>query len=246
MTVLVLGGTTGLGRSLTYRLAKEGYSTVFTGRDKRDLDVTSNHLNLITPTKHFGLVLDLCDYNSISEFIYKLSKLDSGITHIYLPIAETQENDTVCLDASEVRRLVQANFSGIMEVMSGILNECSTENLTNITGFGSVASFSGRSKNVTYAASKRAQESYFESLILALAKSQISCHFFRLGYLETGKTRGMQLKLPKVSTEKVAVYVLSKMNKSSRFYTFPRFWHPIGFVIRICPLSIRIWLDSIS
>ena len=246
MTVLILGGTTGLGRSLTYRLAQEGFSTVFTGRDKRDLDATSNHLNLITPTKHFGLVLDLCDHKSISEFIYNLSILDSEVTHIYLPIAESQDNDTVCMDMSEVHRLVQANFSGILEVISGILNVCSTEKLSNITGFGSIASYSGRSKNVAYSAAKRAQESYFESLIVTLAKSQISCHFFRLGYLETAKTQIMQLKLPKVSTEKVARYVLSKMNKSSRFYTFPRFWRLIGFGIRNSPFSVRIWLDRIS
>ncbi len=246
MTILILGGTTGLGRSLTYRLAKEGFSTVFTGRDKRDLDATSNHLNLITPTKHFGLVLDLCDRKSISEFINKLSKLDSGITHIYLPIAESQDSDTVCLDMSEVHRLVQANFSGILEVVSAVLNKCSTENLSNITGFGSIASFSGRSTNVAYAAAKRAQESYFESLIVTLAKSQISCHFFRLGYLETAKTQSMQLKLPKVPTERVAEYVLSKMNKKSRFYTFPRFWRLIGFAIRNSPLSVRIWLDRIT
>lgn len=246
MTILILGGTTGLGRSLTYRLAREGFSTVFTGRDKRDLDVISNHLNLITPMKHIGVVLDLCDRKSISEFIYKLSKLDSCITHLYLPIAESQDIDTVYMDMSKVDRLVQANFSGIMAVISGILNECSTENLSNITGFGSITSFSGRSKNVAYAAAKRAQESYFESLIVALAKSQISCHFFRLGYLETAKTQSMQLKLPKVPTEKVVEYVLSKSNKNSGFYTFPRFWRIIGFAIRNSPLSIRIWLDRLS
>jgi short-subunit dehydrogenase len=246
MTVLILGGTTGLGRTLTYELAKQGNSIIFTGRDKRDLDAILSHLNLVTSTIHLGLVLDLCSHNSISEFIVKLSKLDFGITQVFLPIAESQDIDTIHIDPSNLHRLVRTNFSGIVEVVSGILSECSTENLRNITGFGSVAAFSGRSKNVSYSAAKRAQESYFESLMVGLSTTQISCHFFRLGYLDTGKTKAIKLIFPKVSTEKVARYVLSKKNKKSRIYTFPRFWSLIGFAVRHSPLSIKVRLDRIS
>ena len=246
MTVLILGGTTGLGRTLTYELAKQGNSIIFTGRDKRDLDAISSHLKLVTSTIHFGLVLDLYSHNSISEFIVELSKLDFGITQVFLPIAESQDIDTIHIDPSNLDRLVRINFSGIVEVVSGILNECSTESLENFTGFGSVAAFSGRSKNVSYSAAKRAQESYFESLMVALSTTQISCHFFRLGYLDTGKTKAIKLKFPKVSTEKVARYVLSKKNKKSRIYTFPRFWSLIGFAVRHSPLSIKVRLDRIS
>lgn len=246
MTVLILGGTTGLGRALAFELAKQGYSTIFTGRDMRDLDAISNHLNLVSPTNHIGQMLDLCNRNSISEFIAELSKLDSCITHVFLPIAESQDVDTIQIDPSNLDRLVRTNFAGIVEVVSGILSECSTESLRNITGFGSVAAFSGRSKNVSYAASKRAQESYFESLMVALSATKISCHFFRLGYLDTGKTQDIKLIFPKVSTEKVVRYVLSKKKKRSRIYTFPRFWSLIGFAVRHTPLSIRVILDRIS
>ena len=245
MTALILGGTTGLGRTLTYELAKQGFSTIFTGRDTRDLDATSSHLNLVSSTNHFGLELDLCDQNSIAQFISRLSTLDAGITQIFLPVAESQDIDTIYIDSSDLDRLIQINFLGIVEIVSEILVKCSIDNLTNITGFGSVSSFAGRSRNVSYAASKRAQESYFESLMVALSSTQISCQFFRLGYLDTGKTQGKNLRFPKVPTEKVAKYVLSKKNKGSKFYTFPRFWSFIGFVIRNSPLSMRIWLDKI-
>ncbi len=67
-----------------------------------------------------------------------------------------------------------------------------------MVGFGSIAAARGRSGNVVHASSKRALESYFESLRHAWAGQGPRVQFYILGYLDTSLASGRTKLFPRL------------------------------------------------
>ena len=112
-------------------------------------------------------------------------------------------------------------------------------------GFGSVSGLLGRNLNSNYAASKRALESYFESLAFNKEEKNFKVHFYTLGYLDTNLAFGKKLVLPKGRTSTLANIVYKNKDKKIVKRYFPYFWGPIALIIKLIPLKILIKIKKI-
>ena len=74
------------------------------------------------------------------------------------------ENDSVTQIKDEINQINNANFLSIVKFIEKIIPIFKEKQKGTIVGFGSMASSLGREKNMIYSASKRALNSYFESL----------------------------------------------------------------------------------
>ena len=93
----------------------------------------------------------------------------------------------------------------------------------------------GRGQNVVYSASKRALESYFESLRHLGEPRGLTVVFYTLGYLDTGLAFGKTLLFPKADPARVAKRVRRELGRGRGGRYEPRWWAVPAAAVRRLP-----------
>jgi short-subunit dehydrogenase len=235
LTSLVIGASAGLGRSLARALAAEGEPLVLVARDLKDLELEAAHLRTIHGIEVMVIDADGREPQAMAAKVTDALTDTPSIRHILFPIGASRADDNGDLSVSESMDLLSANFLCVVAVVEALLPKLLVSNSGAIVGFGSIAAVRGRSANVTYAAAKRALESYFESLRHRLSDTAIRVQFYRLGYLDTQQAYGKRLLFPKASLEPVAAEVIANLDSDFGLRTRPAFWRPIVLAVNLLP-----------
>ena len=164
MNYLIVGASSGLGRDLAYTLSKNLCNLTLISRDKRDLDAMKSDLEYKYKIKINSYAVDLASKDSIISFLNDNEIELSTIDGVLFPIGMMSENDSVTQIKDEINQINNANFLSIVKFIEKIIPIFKEKQKGTIVGFGSMASSLGREKNMIYSASKRALNSYFESL----------------------------------------------------------------------------------
>ena len=245
MTHIIVGASSGLGRELAFKFAKEKKNLIIISRDERDLLAIKSDLQI-----RFGVNIECIalDFSSINEINQKfLSKVEilKDIKVIMFPVGLMFDNDNLNIPQENLEKLIFANFLSVSYTINK-LGKYLDSNNSSIIGFGSVSGLVGRNLNPNYAAAKRGLESYFESLAFEKKFKEINVQFYILGYLDTNLAFGKNLLLPKGSTKKLARIVFKNLNKKFKKKYFPFFWSFVATILKIIPFSIILSLKRFS
>jgi NAD(P)-dependent dehydrogenase (short-subunit alcohol dehydrogenase family) len=112
----------------------------------------------------------------------------------------------------------------------------------SIVAFSSIAAVRGRGANVAYAASKRALESYCESLDHLAAAQGVRAVIYRMGYIKTQQSYGKRLLFPAVHAEQAAKHIVGEYQRVTGRRTYPRFWILVTEVVRALPRRVFLKL----
>ena len=241
MKYLIVGTSSGLGRELAYTFAREKHKLVLVARDDRDLQAIKSDLNLKFGIEIKTISFDFSDIEEINKNILSDNEVLNNLNGVLFPIGFMFEKDNSQLDIVKINKMVFANFISINYLTSKFL-EVFKDKEFSIVSFGSVSGLLGRNLNVNYAASKRALESFFESLAFEKKFEEINIQFYVLGYLDTNLAFGKNLLLPKGSTKKLAEIVFKNLNKKFKKRHFPFFWGILAIILKIIPFSIILLL----
>ena len=123
---------------------------------------------------------DLSGFNKITWILSHLfadQKLFENLKGVLFPIGHMYENDAIDLDIEKIQSIMFSNYLSIVYTVSKLKKILILNQDTTIVGFGSISSIIGRKTNSNYAASKRALESYFESLAFEFSQNEINVQF---------------------------------------------------------------------
>jgi|TARA_B110001452_G_scaffold209506_1_gene179803 short-subunit dehydrogenase len=238
MNYLIVGASSGLGRDLAYTLSKNLCNLTLISRDKRDLDAMKSDLEYKYKIKINSYAVDLASKDSIISFLNDNEIELSTIDGVLFPIGMMSENDSVTQIKDEINQINNANFLSIVKFIEKIIPIFKEKQKGTIVGFGSMASSLGREKNMIYSASKRALNSYFESLSATFINSNINVQFYILGYLDTNLAFNKKLILPKASTKQLAIKVFKNIDKNNIKKYYPGWWGLISYFISLIPFFI--------
>jgi short-subunit dehydrogenase len=238
MNYLIVGASSGLGRDLAYIFAKNSHNLTLISRDKRDTQALKTDIENKFNSKVNIDVVDCSSSQKVNTYIESNLINLKNMDGILFPIGMIFEDDTIQNDISRTNDLIQANYGVVAHFVSVMAKIFKEKNSGSIVGFGSVSAYLGRDLNTTYAASKRALNSFFESLALSNIKTNTNVQFYILGYLESNMTFGRKLFLPKGSTKKLAKIVYKNINKKYKKVYFPYWWAPISYILIILPFFI--------
>ena len=238
MNSVVIGGTAGVGRELAIALAIRGHSLLITGKDQQDIDRCVTNLRIRYGVEVIGVSVDATNYENYSMVLKDVTSSFGPIVNLFLPIGASNEQDKGNLEISESSEIISSNFMSVVLAIQSLRPQFHESERVNIVGFSSVASIRGRGENVIYAASKRALESYFESLKLLMFQSNIFVKYYRLGYLDTHQTYAKKLIFPRKDPEKVAVSIICNLERKRIVEYYPQYWRIVAILVRISP----IWL----
>lgn len=241
MTYLIIGASSGLGRKLAEEFAKKNKNLLLISRDERDLLAIKSDLTLKYNVKVNYISLDFSSLSQINEKLFSNENLLNKIQGVLFPVGLMFDNDNFETDSENILKLINANYLSIAYTIPKLLKYFKEKN-SSIVGFGSVSGLLGRNLNSNYAASKRALESYFESLAFEKKFEEINIQFYVLGYLDTNLAFGKNLLLPKGSTKKLAEIVFKNLNKKFKKRHFPFFWGILAIILKIIPFSIILLL----
>ncbi len=153
-TVLITGGSSGIGKAIGEYLSAKGYQVFGTSRNPER----------ITSSKFQLLKMDVNDTGSIetvvAEIISKAQKIDVVINNagvgITGPIEETPE--------TEIKKAFQTNFYGPINVIKAVLPHMRKQGFGHILNITSIAGYMGLPYRGIYSATKAALEITIEAM----------------------------------------------------------------------------------
>ena len=242
MSYLIIGASSGLGKDLAYELAKKKNNLILISRDIRDLKILKSDLEIKYKIKANILQLDFSKIEAVKKKLNLRSVVLKKAKNILFPIGQMHDRDNISLKTEDGISLIFSNFISITYVVSNFIK---IKREGSIIGFGSVSSSLGRRENSFYSSSKRALESYFESLMVSNTNKKIYIQFYTLGFLDTNLSFGRKLFLPKGSTKKLSKIVYKNRLESNKKIYFPIWWSSVLLIIKILPFKIILFLLKI-
>ncbi len=182
-TVLITGGSAGIGLEIAKQLSAKGNKVIITGRDQQRLDKALSQLKNAT-----GIVSDVSrkeDANALAERLTKeFPDLNMVINNagraVLYDIIKTENASEIAEDE------MLTNYLSIIRLNEKLLPILSKQKEAAIVNVSSIVAFVPGSL-VTYSASKAALHSYTQSLRVALSR--------------TGNVKVFELMPPLVNTE---------------------------------------------
>ncbi|ABR88688.1 short-chain dehydrogenase/reductase SDR [Janthinobacterium sp. Marseille] len=193
-TILISGGTSGIGRALAEAFYDRGNRVIITGRRQVLLDeITAARPGLV------GLQLDVNDASSLSRFSVQLHEqfpqlnvliANAGISH-----AEDMASDSWTTDNAEA--IVQTNILGVLRMAAVALPLLKHKPDATFMATSSALAFVPRADFPVYCASKAFLHSWLQSLRHQMRHFPIEVLELSPPYVQTALTGGQQLHDPR-------------------------------------------------
>ncbi len=195
-TIIVTGGSRGIGRVLALKLAKENANVVITGRDHEKLLETEKELKKITGNV-LALRADSSDHEDVEMVVYETVKKFKNI-HVLVNNAGVFPHKLLQdFEIEAWKKVIEINLFGPMMFCKEAIPHM--EKLASTTGatIVNVASTSGRrgyERGTAYVASKFALIGFSESLFKEVRKHNIRVCLVYPSAVETTEKKETELK----------------------------------------------------
>ena len=239
MTYIIVGGSAGLGRAIAKKIASEKQDLIIISSDLRDTKALASDLEIRYGVKVIPLQMSLSKLPTTFKEVDKSLEKLSPLTGLILPIGFNDPNDVPGIDDESFFKLINTNFTSVCLFINHFLPILKKLPDTTIIGFGSIAAIRGRTLNATYAASKHALESYFQSLRHFAVNSSLTIQFYVIGYIDTNLSFGVDMTLFKpAQVDRLADIVFNNRLQDFGTTFYPKYWKVIKILLPIVPWSI--------
>ena len=240
---VVVGASSGVGRALAERLAREGFDIVIVARDGRDLECVAADLGQRLGARVVCRPIDITAAEFDVEAFCRdcLDTLD-GLDALFLPAGQVSDRDEGLVSGELLGRLVRVNFTGPIDVLAPFVAHFKQQKRGDLVLFSTIAAAAPRGRNMAYAAAKAGLEFYSRALRHHLDGSGVNIQVYALGYVDTAMSFGQSLKLPVAKPAAVADEVVRHLGQDRGVVYYPSFWRYVTLVLRHLPyfLSRRL------
>jgi uncharacterized oxidoreductase len=160
-TILITGGTSGIGRALAEALHQRGNRVIIAGRRQHLID----QIIALHPGMQ-GLQVDVADSSALDTFAARVRERfpdlnvlinNAGITH-------AEDLTTTDIDVSVARSIIETNILGVLQLTAALLPILRRQSSATILTTTSGLAFVPRAEYPTYCASKAFLHSWLQSL----------------------------------------------------------------------------------
>ncbi len=232
-TAFVTGASSGLGRALALRLARDGYAVALAARRLERLE------EVATAIRNAGgrAVVCPCDVGDGPSVHHAISRAESAFGPVDLLVANAGISEAAGaheLSAPVVERLMRVNFMGAVYAAERVLPGMIERGSGHLVAVGSLAGYGGLARTAAYSASKGALHNFFESLRVDLRGTGVDVTVITPGYVRTELTARNLHRMPMLLELDDAVDLMARaIARRSRLCSFPR------------PLSTVVWAAQI-
>jgi short-subunit dehydrogenase len=233
--IWITGASSGIGKSVALKFAKEGWIVAASARRKKLLDqLQSVNENI------YSFPLDVTDKyeckNVFNNILKEFNKIEICLfcTGIHDPLSEKKFN----LD--KIRKIIEVNFFGIMNTVDSIYEYFKGKKSGQISIVSSVAGYRGLPGAAAYCSSKSALISFAESLHFEMKRFNVRVSIINPGFIKTPMTDENNYTMPMIkSPEYAANQIYKGLVKSNDFEIhFPKKFTFLMKILKILPSSL--------
>jgi short-subunit dehydrogenase len=229
--VLIVGATSGIGRSLATLYNRSGCTLGITGRRGQLLEELQHQLPGPVFTESFD-VTGTENIRHIETLVEKMGGLDLLIYNSgYGEVSESLNRD---ID----KRIIETNVSGFAEIVNWAFNYFQKQGFGHIAATSSVGSNRGTAYAPAYSASKAFMSNYMEGLYMKASKHKINVSITDIqpGFVDTKEVKNKRFWVIPVDRCVQQMYTAIE-KKKFRVYVSKR-WRLVVWLMRIMPISV--------
>jgi len=232
-TVLILGGTSTIGRAIAGALAGQGFDLALVGRDDQELATVATDLRL----RH-GVATSVYHLDALAMERHAAALapcLTPDLRGVVLAIGYLGDQRRAESELDEARRILDTNLTGCVSALNVVAAHLAKQGGGFVCALSSVAGDRGRQSNYLYGAAKAGLNAYLSGLRNRFAGAGVRVLTVKAGMVDTRMSAGMPGSSLAVSPESVARAVVRAITRRRNVVYVPWFWRPIMLVIRMIP-----------
>lgn len=185
-TIMITGATSGFGKAIAKRFAKNGYNLIITGRRKELLDELENELHASGKLTVLSLCFDVRKKDVVESVIGTLpeewKKIDILVNNAGLAVGLSHIQDG---DTDDWDWMIDTNVKGLLYVTRAVAPLMVARNKGHIFNIGSIAGKETYENGNVYCASKFAVDALSKSMRIDMLKNNIKVTLIAPGMAET-------------------------------------------------------------
>mgnify|MGYP003344739746 FL=1 len=230
---IIIGATSGIGKSLAEILLLKGYKVGVTGRREE----LFQSIKTQETSKFVYRKMDVQDLSTIEPTCNELVCQMSGLDLLIISAGIGDENKNLNFDVEH--RVIKTNIQGFTCIADWGLRYFKQQGYGHLINISSIAGIRGNGIAPSYNATKAFQINYLEGLRLNAHKSNISIYVtdVRPGFVDTAMAKGEGLFWV-APVQKAAEQIFEAINQKKKVVYITKRWRLIGFLLRVIPFSI--------
>jgi decaprenylphospho-beta-D-erythro-pentofuranosid-2-ulose 2-reductase len=241
-SVVVLGGTSDIARSLVQRLAAgRCRSVVLAGRDTSRLEQTAAEL---APSieRTATVTFDAADPDAAGSAVRVVRQCFESageeVDLVVVAVGELGHQDEDEADPARVARMLTVNTTWPAAAMTEAAQLLREQGHGRILVLSSVAGYRVRRSNFVYGAAKAGLDGFAQGLGEAVRGSGVSVHVVRPGFVRTKMTEGRPAAPFAVGPERVAEDALRGLERGQRVIWSPGVLRTVFGLLGLLPAAL--------
>ena len=245
MKVVILGGTSGIGRSVAQQMAARGDAVFLLGRNKADVERSAADLTARHP-KQAACGWAPCDLEDPSGFAGALDAADAALGQldaVIVTAAMFATQDALEADVELTRRLTTVNYANTVTFCEHARKRLLSRGGGWLTVLSSVAGDRGRKPVGMYGSSKAGVSTYLEALDHKYRASGLWVLCVKPGFVKTAMTAGLTPPPFAGEPDGVARDIVRAMDRKRPLIYTPGVWRLVMLVIKHLPRFVMRKID---
>ena len=189
-TLLVLGGTSDIGRAIALHYAAAGWRVLLTARDAEAGRRSADDIATRAGAEVSVHALDVLDTDSFLSFVDGLPVLPDTVVSV---VGELGDQARAESDLEHAARVLRANFEGPALLLGLFAERFAARRSGALVGVSSVAGDRGRGSNYVYGSAKAGFTAFLSGLRNRLAPAGVRVITVKPGFVRTRMTSAMKL-----------------------------------------------------
>ena len=193
-TILVTGGSRGIGKSIVLRLAKHGANVIFTY-----LSSSEEANKVVEEAKKYDVKIeahqsDASNYQACEDLVTNILTKHVQIDVLVNNAGVTKDNLLLRMSEEDFDRVLNINMKSVFNMTKVIQKSMLRAKKGSIINLSSIFGLKGNAGQAKYAASKAAIIGFSKSIALELGSRNIRSNVIAPGYIETEMTQNLESK----------------------------------------------------
>lgn len=191
-TVLVTGGSRGIGRAIVELFADDGANVVFFYRSNAAAAAEVVNEGRATGRKITADQVDVTDPQACTAAIERMAECWGGIDVLVNNAGVVRDALLALLEDEDLRVVMATNVAGVFNVTRAVVPHMIVRRTGKIVNVSSVSGEKGGRGQTNYAASKGAINAFTRALAVELAPRRITVNCVAPGVIETDMSRDIR------------------------------------------------------
>ena len=236
-TLLLIGGTSGIGRATALAYSSRGWAVQLAGRQPDLLEREAQDIRARHGVNVSVHAIDVLAPDAFAAFADALQQLPDVVVCVVGAMGDQKLAQT---DVAHAAQVMRANYEGPALLLGLFAERFVARGTGTIVGISSVAGDRGRGSNYIYGSAKAGFTAFLSGLRNRLAKSGVHVVTVKPGFVRTSMTAGMKLPGPiTAEPEEVGEAIVRAVEKrKDTIYVRPVWW---VIMTIICSIPERIF-----